>query len=253
MERGTGGVFPFIFGENEVGNFAPHSAAWNIEVEQPITEGWRVRASYLQRNSYGMVILDPRVVNGRDAIVESGSGQQGYRQLELTTRYSWRPGEQIFFSYVRSRSRGDLNEFNRYVGNFPFPVIRPDFFTNLPGDTLNRFLTWGYVRLPRKFSLGPMLEYRNGFPYAEVNAIQDYVGTPNRNQTRFPNFFSFDVRVTKDFKVSKKYSFQLSLRGLNLTNHFNPLGIHANVDDPMYGILFGNYKRRYLVDLDVNY
>ena len=253
MERGTGDIFPFIFGENEVGNFAPHSLAWNIEVEQPITPRWRLRANYLQRNSYGMVILAPGVVNEQDAIIESSNGEQGYRQLELTTRYTWKPGEQIFFSYVRSRSRGDLNEFNRYLGNFPFPVIRPNFFTNLPGDTLNRYLTWGYVRLPRKFSLGPLLEYRNGFPYAEVNAIQDYVGVPNRNQTRFPKFFSFDVRVTKDFQVTKKYSVQLSLRGLNLTNHFNPLGIHANVDDPQFGTFFGFYKRRYLVDLDVNY
>ncbi len=253
MERGTGGGFPFIFGDNEVGNFAPYSAAWNIEVEQPITPRVIVRANYLQSNSYGMVILAPGVANGKDAIVESGSGEQGYRQLELTTRYIWKPGEQLFFSYVRSRSRGDLNEFNRYLGNFPFPVIRPNFFTNLPGDTLNRFLTWGYIRLPRKFSLAPMLEYRNGFPYAQVNASQDYVGIPNRNQTRFPNFFSLDLRVSKDFQVSKKYSVRFSLRGLNLTNHFNPLGVHANVDDPQFGTFFGFYKRRYLLDFDVNY
>jgi hypothetical protein len=252
-ERGTGGGFPFIFREDEVGNFAPYSAAWNVEVEEPITPRLRVRANYLQSNSYGMVILVPGVVDGKDAIIERGSGEQGYRQFELTTRYSWKPGEQMFFSYVRSRSRGDLNEFNRYLGNFPFPVIRPDFFTNLPGDTLNRFLTWGFIQLPRKFSLAPMLEYRHGFPYAQVDAAQNYVGTPNRGETRFPNFFSLDLRVSKDFQVSKKYSVRFSLRGLNLTNHFNPLGIHVNVDDPQFGTFFGFYKRRYLLDFDVLY
>jgi hypothetical protein len=253
IEKGGGGQFPFIFGENEVGNFSPYSAAWNVELEQPLTRRLRIRANLLQNNSYRMVIVAPGIVDGKDAIVESGGGKKGYRQLELTTRFTWKPGRQFLFSYIRSSSRGDLNEFNRYLGNFPFPVIRPDYLTNLPGDTPNRFLTWGTMPLPRKFNLAPMLEYRNGFPFAAVDAYQDYVGIPNSDRTRFPNFFSLDLRVSKDFQVSKKYSVRFSLRGLNLTNHFNPLGIHANVDDPQFGTFFGFYKRRWLVDFDVLY
>ena len=42
-----------------------------------------------------------------------------------------------------------------------------------------------------------------------------------------------------------------SVSGFNLTNHFNALAVHANVDDPQYGIFFGNYHIRYRADFDV--
>jgi hypothetical protein len=241
--------FPFVYGSHSAGNFSPYSETWNIEVEHPITSALRIRANYLQSNSYGIVIVTPKVVQGRDAFVLGGNGKSGYRQLELTTRWNIRDGQQLFFSYVRSRTQGDLNEFNNYLGNFPFPVMRPNQYTNLPGDLPNRFLAWGLVRLPWKMRIAPLVEYRNGFPYAVTDAAQNYVGTPNK--TRFPNFYSLDSRVSKDFKLNDKYSVRFSVSGFNLTNHFNPITVHSNIDDPQYGLFFGNYKRRFRLDFDV--
>ena len=40
---------------------------------------------------------------------------------------------------------------------------------------------------------------------------------------------------------------------LNLTNHFNPLDVHANIADPQYGRFFGNYHRQLLLDFDFLY
>ncbi|HJZ69778.1 MAG TPA: hypothetical protein VKF81_16760, partial [Blastocatellia bacterium] len=158
-------------------------------------------------------------------------------------------GQQLFFSYVRSRTRGDLNEFSTYFGNFPFPVVRPNQVTNLSGDLPNRFLAWGMIRLPWKLRISPLVEYRNGFPYAVTDATQNYVGFAN--VTRYPNFYSFDSRFSKDFKVSDKYTLRFSVRGLNLSNHFNPLAVHSNVADPQFGVFFGNHRRRFLADFDV--
>ena len=64
-------------------------------------------------------------------------------------------------------------------------------------------------------------------------------------------FFSFDTSVSKDFQVTKKYAAQLTVRGLNLTNHFNPLAMHSNTGDPSFGKFFGNYNRRFRLDFDV--
>lgn len=97
----------------------------------------------------------------------------------------------------------------------------------------------------------PTLEYRNGFPYTVFDAFQNYVGTPNSDASRFPDFFSADLRVMRDFKVSKKYTLRLSLTGFNLTNHFNALAVHGNIADPLYGVFFGNYHRRYRFDFEV--
>jgi hypothetical protein len=248
-DRAEAKKFPFVFSKGNAGNFAPYSETWNVEVEHPVNKMLRVRANYLQSNSFGTVIFTPKVVQDRDALVLGGNGRAGYRQLELTARLTLQNDRQLFFSYVHSRSRGDLNEFNNYLGNFPFPVVRPNTFTNLSGDLPNRFLTWGVVRLPWKMRIAPMVEWRNGFPYASTDAMQDFVGVPN--QTRFPNFFSLDSRVSKDFKINDKYALRFSVSGFNVTNHFNPLQVHSNIDDPVYGYFFGNHKRRFRLDFDV--
>ena len=248
-DRAEARKFPFVFNKGNAGNFAPYSETWNIEVEHPVNRMLRVRANYLQSNSYGVVIFTPKVVQDRDALVLGGGGKTGYRQLELTARLTLKDDQQMFFSYVHSRSRGDLNEFNNYLGNFPFPVLRPNTFTNLSGDLPNRFLAWGVVRLPWKMQIAPMIEWRNGFPYASTDVLQNYVGVPN--QTRFPDFLSLDSRVSKDFKVNDKYSLRFSVSGFNVTNHFNPLQVHSNIDDPVYGSFFGNHKRRLRLDFDV--
>jgi len=241
--------FPLLFSKNVVGNFSPYSETWNVEVEHPINRMLRVRANYLQSNSLGTVIFTPKVVQGQDALVLGGGGKSGYRQLELTARLTLNDGQQMFFSYVHSRSQGDLNEFNSYLGNFPFPVVRTNTFSNLSGDLPNRFLAWGTVRLPWRMRIAPMVEWRNGFPYSSIDAAQNYVGTPNA--TRFADFFSLDSRVSKDFKVNDKYSLRLSVSGFNVTNHFNPLQVHSNIDDPAYGVFFGNHRRRFRLDFDV--
>jgi hypothetical protein len=248
-DKAAAGGFPFVFGPHNAGNFSPYSATWNVEIEHPINSMLRVRANYLQSNSFGTIIFTPKVVQGRDALVLGGNGKSGYRQLELTARLTMNDGQQMFFSYVRSRARGDLNEFNNYLGNFPFPIVRPNEYTNQPGDLPNRFLAWGTVSLPWKMRISPMLEWRNGFPYATTNLAQEYVGLPNT--TRFPVFMSLDSRVSKDFKLNDKYSIRFSVSGFNLTNHFNPLDVRSNIDDLKYGVFFGNHKRKFRLDFDV--
>jgi len=52
-------------------------------------------------------------------------GSSRYRQLEVTARMRLKgEGRQLFFSYVHSRARGDLNDFSNYLGTFPIPIIR---------------------------------------------------------------------------------------------------------------------------------
>jgi len=248
-DRASTRKFPFLFSRDVIGNFAPYSETWNVEVEHSFRKMLRVRASYLQSNSLGLVMFTPKTIQGQDALVLGGGGKAGYNQLELTARLTLKDDQQLFFSYVHSRSRGDINEFNNYLGNFPFPVVRPNTFTNLSGDLPNRFLAWGLVRLPWKMRIAPMIEWRNGFPYSSLNALQDYVGIPN--QKRFPNFLSLDSRVSKDIKLSDKYSLRFSVSGFNVSNHFNPIQVHPNIDDPAYGVFFGSHKRRLKLDFDV--
>ena len=241
---------PFVGSKNVIGNFAPYSATWNVEVEHTFSPLLRLRANYLSSNSSGVIVVEPKVVQGQDALVLGGGGKSRYRQFELTARLTWNENkQQIFASYVHSSSRGNINEFNTYIGNFPFPIVRPDQNARLGADLPHRFLAWGTFQLPWKMRYSPILEYRNGFPFSLVNEKQDYVGEANSG--RFPRFFSFDSRVSRDFQITTKYAFRFTVSGFNMTNHFNPLDVHRNIADPQVGLFFGNYRRFFRLDFDV--
>ncbi len=57
--------------------------------------------------------------------------------------------------------------------------------------------------------------------------------------------------MAKDIQVDQKHAVRLSGSVRNLTNHFNPLEVHSNIADPLYGNFFGNNGRRFLLDFDV--
>ena len=240
---------PFIYRTNEPGNFAPHSTNASVELEQIVNSHVRIKAGYLQSHSMELIVLSPLVATDTKAFVLNGNGTQSLKQFELAAAASARKEDQVYLSFVHSSSNGSLNEFSNYLANFPPPVILPDARTFLPGDAPNRFLGWGTLALPLMMRISPKVEYRTGFPWAAVDETQNYIGTPN--QARFPRYFSVDARVTKDFKVTDKYTFRLGVSGSNLTNHFNPISIHANSGDPAYGLFFGTYHRRYTADFDV--
>ncbi len=241
---------PFVRSKSNIGNFAPYSATWNFEVEHVFARRFKLRANYLSSNSEGVVVIEPKLVQGQDAMVIGGGGKSRYRQLEFTGRVNWGEEKQnLFLSYVRSSSRGNINEFNTYIGNFPFPVVRQDQYARSSADLPNRFLAWGTFHLPLKLRYSPIIEYRSGFPYSAVDAAQNYVG--EANSLRFPKSFSFDSRISRDFQVSPKYAFRFTVSGFNLTNHFNPLDVRRNIADPQVGQFFGNYRRFFRVDFDV--
>ena len=241
-----------IFQGPTPGNFSPQSNIATLQIEQPVTRDLKVRVGYMQNYANGLVIVTPE---GPDPVTDtggyllSGVGGSRYRQIEATARLRLKSDSRlVYFSYVNSHARGDLNDFNNYLGSFPVPLIRANQFGNLPASLPDRLLAWGSLQLPAAFRVSPVLEYRSGFPYSPTDASQDYVGIPN--SSRFPHFFSLDSRISKDLRLNPKYSVRLSLAGFNLTNHFNPEAVHANTGDPAYGFFFGQRDRRFTADFD---
>jgi hypothetical protein len=242
---------PFVFKTQGPGNFSPRSTIGSIEVEQPLTAVLKLRLSYVETESDGLVILDrqaPDPTNSTGAFELMGAGESRYRQFEATARLRLAEKRQLFFSYVRSRSSGDQNDFNYFLGSFPGPIIRPNQSGTLPGDLPNRFVAWGLMQLSHGWRIAPVAEYRSGFPYSALDGAQNYVGAAN--SLRYPGFVALDSRLSKDIRV-KQYTVRLSLSGYNLTNHFNPEAVHYNIADPAYGLFFGERHRRFTMDFDV--
>src|SRR3984893_17884358 len=243
--------FPLIDSNNTAANFAPYRKNWNVEIEQPLASRLRLRSIYLSSVSDGVITLTPRTRQGVYAYALGGRGKSFYHQVEVTARVRWLKDQEMVFSYVRSRTRGNLNEFSRYLGDFPSAIIPQDLFSRRPEDLPNRFLGWGVFSLPWKLRVYPIVEYRTGSPYTVLDAARNYVGVPYSDRYRYPNFFSADARISKDVIFRHKYTLRFSVSGFNLTNHFNPLDVHANVSDPHYGVFFGNYVRKFRGDFDV--
>jgi hypothetical protein len=243
--------FPFVDRDHRIGNFAPYTVAWNLQAQHRFSEHLTMRAKYLESHGSGLITISPEVVQGQNAFVLAGNGSSQYRQFELTTQISLQPGNNIYASYVRSLSKGSLNESDTYLGDFSSPFIRSNLYTNRPGDLPNRFLTWGSVSLPWKMKVFPMIELRSGFPYQSFDVYQNYIQNAQAESARFPTYFSADARVAKDVKLNSKYTLRPSISITNITNHFNALEVHSNTADPQYGEFFGNYDRHMRFDLDL--
>ncbi len=235
---------------DQAGKFAPYSMAASVELEQRLTSLLRVQAKYTYRDSYGLVTISPQLLtSGKNALVMQDGGSSRYREVQFTARIAEERKRKMFVSYVHSSARGSLDAVSTYAGDVAFPVVRPSFFTSLGGDVPNRVLIWGETPLKWKMKISPLMEYRTGFAYSVTDVLQNYVGVPN--SSRFPGYLSLDARVAKEFQITPKYAGRLSVRALNLTNHFNALAVRSNTADPQFGTFFGSYGRRFKLDFDL--
>lgn len=241
----------FRTARSEIG-FVPENLTWNLQVDQIISDRVSVRANYTHSRTSRIYTVEPQTdFFGRSAVVLSPTGRATYDALEITAKFTLPKKQPFYVSYVRSKARGDLNDFNSYYGDFGVPIVRPNQFSNLSTDVPNRLLAWGNISLPHKATFSPILEWRSGFPYAIVDQNQNFVGTRNASNQRFPKFFSLDAELSKDFKVTRQYAIRLSIRGFNLTDHFNPRNVRNNTGDAQFGAFINNYRRYFTGGFDI--
>jgi hypothetical protein len=107
------------------------------------------------------------------------SGHQVYD--EFLAMFRWQPTERISVvgSYVRSRAYGELNDFNQFFGNFPYPLIRSNQYGPLSSDARNRVLFWGLIGLLHRLQFVPVLDAHTGFPYSKLDQNWNYIGQEN--------------------------------------------------------------------------
>jgi hypothetical protein len=100
-----------------------------------------------------------------------------------------------------------------------------------------------------KFVLSPVADVHTGFPYSNVDVLQNYVGDPN--SLRFPIYFSLDAKLYHDFTIhlpfgdhSKRRKLRLGVFATDLTNRQNPHDVFSNVSSPIFG-QFAGFQRRF--------
>ncbi len=235
----------------------PYNLTWNVEVDREIRPNVVARLSYLSSRTHNVFIVDPvRLTDNDGILLLSNTGGSRYHELESTLRVRASERADLNISYVHSVARGDLNSMSQVFVPFEQPVIRPNFFADLPSNIPHRLITWGRFKIPWQITASPVLDVHSGFPYSAVNVFQNYVGTPN--SLRFPTFFSLDLQLSKDFHLPlipwlKRHKFRGALGILNITNHQNPRDVFNNIASPLFGQFVGFQHRFFDMSFDILY
>lgn len=239
-------IDPPRFFSNQIGEplLTPRSVRYSLSVDRAINKDFTARVGFLERFTKNDLLVEPIAGSGNTGTLQLNSrGRSRYDELQFLLVYNKPVLGQFNFSYVFSRSRGDLNTADRFLGDTPAFVVRPNEYGRLPFDTPHRFLVYGQIDVSKKYDIrvSPLFEIRSGFPFSAVNERLDFVG--KRNEAgRLPTYLSLDLQVTKGFNLpffdNKRARVGVAL--FNLTNHFNPRDVQNNTGSPNYGKFYNS-------------
>ena len=231
----------------------PRNLTWNIEVERELRRNVSLRVGYIDSHTTYLFTVNPFTAapGAQSYLALTNTGSSHYRELESTVHFTFHRNDEVNVSYIWSRTRGDLNNLSSVLIPFAQPVIRPNVYGILPYDVPNRVVTWGIVSLPRGFKFSPIADIHTGYPYSNLDTLQNYVGTPNGQ--RFNSFFTLDVKLYREFRIpflgsehgkGKAHHVRLGVYSLNITNHGNFNAVYNNVAAPNFGQFAGFQDRR---------
>jgi len=234
----------------------PCSLGWSVQFDRELHTGLLFRFGYEGRQVYREFYVDPLQLAGGSAQLRLfNSGGQTYR--EFLWMFRWRPRERttLYASYVNSRARGDLNDYNQFFGNIPYPLIRPNQYGIMPSDAPNRGLIWGVVGLPHKLDFIPVLDVHTGFPFSKLDENWNYIGRENE-AGRFRTFVGLDMKIQYpfDFKFhGRRFQFRAGLSVLNVLNYSNPRDVQQHTGSPNFGNFYNSIGRLFRIDGDFDF
>ena len=233
----------------------PYSLGWTAQFDRDLGHGLLFRFGYENREGFREFYVNPFETASIAQLQLLNSGRETYQEFLWMLR--WRAGERSIFyaSFVRSKARGELNDYNQFFGNIPYPLIRPNQSGILASDAPNRGLFWGVFALPHKFDFVPTLDVHTGFPFSELDDNWNYVGQRN-TAGRFRTFVQFDTKVQYpvDFKFrGHRIQFRAGLSALDVLNYANPRDVQQNESSPHYGTFYNPIGRLWRLDGDFDF
>ena len=226
---------PLVVFENRVdpaGLEEPTSRVWNLEFDHQLGESLLLRVNYRENRASGRPIIDRVTGDDASALLLSSTGELTGREFDTTLRWTLSTGGDLFFSFSKIRTTGDINDFGLIYDTLRDPLVLANETAFQPFDVPHRVLVWGVVDLPMGLTLTPGIEWRNGFPYTIFT--EDYTVVGDRNREDFPYFLSADVAVTKRLNLFGR-SVDLGIQVYNLTSHENPRDVVSNLASPSFG------------------
>jgi hypothetical protein len=249
-------AFPHVIATSHGRLHVPYSLGWGVQFDRELRPDFLLRLGYEQREVYRDLYVDPYEPPSSSAQLRLlNSGRQSYPELLALLR--WRTGERttLYASYTRSKAKGELNDYNQFFGNFPYPLIRPNQFGTMSIDAPDRGLFWGVIGLPHKLDFIPILDVHTGFPFSKLDQDWKYLGLRN-HAGRFPVFVGLDTKFQYpiDFTYRKhRIQFRAGLSILNVLNYANPRDVQQYTLSPNYGRFYNSIGRLWRIDGDFDF
>ncbi|MEP6900367.1 MAG: carboxypeptidase regulatory-like domain-containing protein [Actinomycetota bacterium] len=235
----------------------PRSVRWSLQLDRRITKDLTARLGFLQRFTKNDLLVDPFNLSATTGtLLLNSRGHSRYDELQFLLVYSNERFGQWNASYVFSRAAGDLNTADKFLGDTPPFVVRPNEYRRQPFDAPHRILFYGEIDVSKKHEIrvAPLFEIHSGFPYSAVNERLDFVGARN-SAGRFPLYVSLDLQITKGIKLPffKDKHARVGVALFNLTNHFNPRDVQMNLTSPNYGQFYNSLGTSVKAKFDVDF
>ena len=243
-----------LFTNRLAGSLAiPRATIFSLQLDQTLRGGWMARAGFQQRLGRHEWAVNPAILGPSSGeLVLTGNGESSARSIEATVGFRSAHGShQVYVSYVRSWTNGDLNDLNSVAGNRSPALVLPDVRAPLAADVPHRLLAWGIISLPLRFTVSPFLEVRSGFPFTRIDENWNVVGT--RNDARFPGFVSLDLAVEKAVELPFGLPARLGVKVFNLAGRNNGRAIQRDVDRRDFGQLYDPIGRQLRGTLEISW
>jgi hypothetical protein len=208
----------------------PRAVGMAIDLEHRIRPRLDLQVGVRQRDGSALPTVQVPSEGGSAMLASTGTSR--YRELQVSMRQMWRDNAQVFFSYVRAWSTGEVNDFGTLFAALDTPLLQPAGSAIIGSSVPHRVRGWGTVGLPHSVVVSPAMEWRTGFPYTLYDTARLYVGPINGE--RFPDYFSLDVTAFKTVSIRER-RLDLGLQFFDLTRHFNPRDVYSVVGAPRFG------------------
>jgi hypothetical protein len=250
-------TYPHVIATSNGGFRLPYSLGATLQFDRQLRQNLLLRFGYEHREGYRQFFVNPVAPTALQPaqLQLLNSGTQSYDEFLAMLRWNPMEGTSLVASYVRSRALGELNDYNQFFGNNPYPLIRRNQYGPLPADAPNRVLFWGIIALPYKLQFVPILDTHTGFPYSKLDQNWNYIG--QRDEAgRFPTFASLDLKIQYPFNFkykSHRIQFLGGLKVIDVTNHYNPRDVQQYFASPNYGVFYNSVGRLWRIDGDFDF
>lgn len=122
---------------------APVSRVWNLELDRQLGASLMLRVNYRENRARDRLIVTRVTDTGTAALLLSSTGRLTAKEFDTTLRWTLADGGELFASFSKIRTDGDLNDFGLVYDTVRDPLVLDNEVGQQPFDVPDRVLLWG--------------------------------------------------------------------------------------------------------------